>query len=139
MKKLSRTANEETQRKALTVRRIHAPTLIELSIATLKDEIQPQASLGGRQRYALAMTVNALTIARMELLGEPEAAHWQLLDAIYDDGEGSMRQLAADIRSKAVSDATHEDLRKRLETLLVAELEVRNPAALKQRAAEGGA
>ena len=50
-----------------------------------------------------------------------------------------MQQLAADIRSKTVSDATHEDLRKRLETLLIAELEVRNPTALKQRAAENGA
>lgn len=121
------------------MRRIHAPTLIELSIATLKDEIQSQASLGGRERYALAMTLNALATARRELLIEPEAAHWQILDAIYDDGEGSMQQLAGDIRSKAVSDATHEDLHKRLETLLIAELEVRNPAALKQRAAENGA
>jgi hypothetical protein len=117
------------------VRRINAPSLIELSIETLRNEIQSQKSLGPSQRYALAMVINALSTARAEIISEPEAAQWSLLDHIYDDGEGSMQQLAADIRSKTVSDATHPDLRKRLEALLVAELEVRNPAALKQRAA----
>ena len=121
------------------MRRIHAPTLIELSIETLKNEIQSQSVLDGPQRYALAMAISALNIARAEILGEPEAAQWQLLDYIYDDGEGSMKQLAQHIRSKAVSDETYPDLRHRLETLLVTELEVRNPAALKQRAAENNA
>lgn len=121
------------------MRRIHAPTLIELSIATLKSEIQSQKSLDGAQRYALAMAINALNIARNEIISEPDAAQWQLLDHIYDDGEGTMKQLAGDIRSKTVSDATHPGLRKRLETLLVDELEVRNPAALKQRASDSAA
>ncbi|MFY0615261.1 MAG: hypothetical protein JXQ99_27280 [Hyphomicrobiaceae bacterium] len=117
------------------MRRIHAPTLIELSIASLKSEIQTQKSLNGEQRYALAMAINALSIARNEIIGEPDAAQWQLLDHIYDDGEGTMKQLARDIRTKAVNETTHPDLRQRLETLLVAELEVRNPAALRRRAA----
>ncbi len=120
------------------MRRIHAPTLIELSIATLQNEIQAQSSLGGTQRYALAMAINALNVARIEILSEPDAAQWQLLDHLYTDGEGSMKQLAGDIRSKAISDETHPDLRQRLETLLVAELEVRNPTALKQRTTESG-
>ena len=117
------------------MRRIHAPTLVELSIDTLQKETQTQKSLGGSQRYALAMAINALNIARMEMLGEPDAAQWHLLDQIYTDGEGSMKQLASDIRAKT-NDETHPDLRRQLETLLVAELEVRNPVALKRRAAE---
>ena len=121
------------------MRRIHAPTLIELAIDTLTDEIQSQKSLDATQRYALAMTINALRIARAEIISEPEAAQWQLLDGIYDDGEGSMKQLARDIRTKAVSTTTHPDLHRRLEALLVAELDVRNPQALKRRAAENGA
>ena len=85
------------------------------------------------------MAISALNIARAEILTEPEAAQWQLLDYIYDDGQGNMKQLAQHIRSKAVSDETYPDLRQRLETLLVSELEVRNPAALKQRAADNAA
>lgn len=115
------------------MRRIHAPTLIELSIETLRSEIQSDRSLSGSQRYALAMALNALGIARSEVLSEPDAAQWELLDYLYDDGEGSMAELARDIRAKKISDETHSDLRQRLERLLVAELEVRNPAALKQR------
>ena len=117
------------------MRRIHAPTLIELSIETLKNDIQSQNSLDGGQRYALAMASNALSIARAEIISEPDAAQWQILDHIYDDGEGSMKQLAKDVRGKAVRDGSPPDLRKRLETLLVAGLEVRNPVALKRRAA----
>ena len=121
------------------MRRIHAPTLIELSIQALKNDIQAQKSLDGGQRYALAMAINALNIARAEIISEPDAAQWQILDYIYDDGEGSMKQLAQDIRSKNISEESHPDLRQRLETLLVAELEVRNPAALKKRAADNAA
>jgi hypothetical protein len=120
------------------VRRINAPTLIELSIDTLKNEIQKQKSLSEQQRYSLAMVISALNIARAEILTEPDAAQWQLLDYIYDDGEGSIKQLARDIRSKAVSDETYSDLRHRLETLLVTELETRNPKALKQRTTSAG-
>ena len=115
------------------MRRINAASLIELSIETLKKDIQSQNALGSSERYAVAMVINALQIAKAEIISEPEAAAWQLLDYIYDDGEGSMAQLAKHIRSRAVSDETYPDLRQRLETLLVNELEVRNPAALKAR------
>ncbi|MBU2533397.1 MAG: hypothetical protein KKB37_11695, partial [Alphaproteobacteria bacterium] len=112
------------------MRRIHAPSLIELSIQTLQKEFQSQKSLTGQQRYALAMVMGALNTARSEILTEPDAAQWQLLDYVYDDGEGTVAQLARDIRSRTVSDATHAELRQRLEALLFAELETRNPAAL---------
>lgn len=120
------------------MRRIHAPTLIELATETLRNEIQPIKSLDGSQRYALAMAISALRIARSEVISEPDAAQWQLLDGIYDDGEGSMKQLARDIRANTINEETHPDLRQRLEKLLIAELEVRNPAALKQRNTESG-
>lgn len=116
------------------MRRINAASLIDLSILTLKEDIQSQKSLGSAERYAVAMVISALATAKAEIISEPEAATWQLLDHIYDDGEGSIKQLAADIRSKTINDETHPDLRQRLETLLVSELEIRNPAALKARA-----
>lgn len=115
------------------MRRVHAPTLLELAIETLRSEFQADRSLSGGQRYALAMVINALGVARGEILAEPEAAQWDLLDNLYDDGEGSMAELARDIRAKKISDETHPDLRQRLERLLICELEVRNPSALKQR------
>ena len=113
------------------MRRITAATLIELAIGTLRDEIRP--TLNADQRYNLAMTLRALQTARHDILTEPEAAQWEVLDYIYDDGAGRLDQLARDIRSGKVSSATHGDLRQQLEKLLVAELDVRNPAALKRR------
>ncbi len=118
-------------------RRIHAPTLIELAIDTLKSDVRDGGgSLTPGQRYAIAMAVNALATARAEILSDPEAAVWQLLDDIYDDdGVSTLATLARDIRSKTINEQTHPDLRANLEKLLVAELETRNPAALKRRAA----
>lgn len=115
------------------MKRINAPNLIELAIDTLKQDIQGQRALGAGERYKLAMVIRALEIARGEILSEPEAAQWQLLDDIYDDGDGTPERLARDIRQKAVTDETHERLRKGLEQILIAELETRNPAALKAR------
>jgi len=115
------------------MKRINAPNLIELAIDTLKQDIQGQRSLGAGERYKLAMVIRALEIARSEILTEPEAAQWQLLDDIYDDGDGTPERLARDIRKKTVSDETHEGLRKELQQILVAELETRNPHALKAR------
>lgn len=115
------------------MKRINAPNLIELAISTLKDEIQGQRALGAGKRYKLAMVIRALEIARGEILSEPEAAQWQLLDDIYDEGDGTLEKLARDIRAKKVTEQTHEGLRKRLEQILIAELETRNPAALKAR------
>ncbi len=115
------------------MKRINAPNLIELAIDTLKDDIQGQRALGPGERYKMAMVIRALEIARGEILSEPEAAQWQLLDDIYDDGDGTLERLARDIRARTVTDATHDGLRRGLEQILIAELETRNPAALKTR------
>ncbi len=112
--------------------RISAETLIELAIQTLKTEVRDNLASAGR--YPLAMTINALETARREIMCEPEAATWALLDNLYDDGEGSLKELAKDIRSGTITDETHPQLRERLEKHLIAELEVRNPRALKARA-----
>lgn len=113
------------------MRRISAESLIELACTTLRDEIQPTVPRGGR--YALAMSLRALEIARREIVGEPEAVTWEILDRVYDDGEGSMKMLSADIRSGKVSDETYPGLRADLVRLLVSELEFRNPRALERR------
>lgn len=112
--------------------RISAETLIELAVQTLKTDVRDH--VGGDGRYPLAMAINALETARREILCEPEAATWALLDELYDDGEGSLKELAKDIRAGTISDETHPHLRARLEKHLVAELEVRNPRALRARA-----
>ncbi|MEM8971662.1 MAG: DUF6285 domain-containing protein [Pseudomonadota bacterium] len=112
--------------------KIAAETLIELAIQTLKTEVRDLVGSDGR--YPLAMTVNALETARREIMCEPEAATWALLDELYDDGDGSLKELAKDIRAGTITDETHPQLRERLEKQLIAELEVRNPRALKARA-----
>ena len=112
--------------------RINAQSLIELALATLRTEIQP--SVPKEKRYALAMTLNALEIARREILADPEAGQWALLDKLIDDGEGTMADLARDIRTGTINDQNHDDLPAVLTRHLVAELEVRNPAALAARA-----
>lgn len=116
------------------MRKISAESLIDLAIATLRSEIQP--AIPSDKRYALAMTIRALDVARREVLGEPEAEAWALLDDIYDDGEGSLAMLSSDIRAGKITDETHPSLREGLERLLVGELGIRNPAALKARAVE---
>jgi enoyl-CoA hydratase/carnithine racemase len=115
------------------MKRINAPNLIELAIDTLRGGMQGQRALGPKERYELAMVIRALQIARGEILSEPEAAQWALLDEIYDDGDGTPEKLARDIRSKTVTDATYDGLRKGLERILLAELETRNPAAIRSR------
>ena len=113
------------------MRRIAAENLIALVSATLRSDIQPVVP--PEKRYELAMAMRALDVARRELLGEPDAATWRLLDTIYDDGEGTLEILCADIRSGEVSDATQPELRQLLEHLLMSELEIRNPRAFKAR------
>ena len=115
----------------MTVKRLGAEALLDLVAETFKTEIQP--SLGPDQRYLAAMMANALEIARRELAVEEEALAFELLDAIYEDGDGTPAQLAADIRSGLVNDASHPDLRKRLKASLVNELKVRNPRFLASR------
>ena len=85
------------------------------------------------------MTISALEIARHEWLNDPESTQLEMLDAIYEDGDGSLDKLSQDIRNGTINDQSQPELRQLLERLLVAELEVRNPQALKQRRlADGG-
>ncbi|MGI9423344.1 MAG: DUF6285 domain-containing protein [Hyphomicrobiaceae bacterium] len=113
------------------MRRLSGEALIDLAIQTLKADVREH--LASDARYALAMSISALEIARREWLSDPESRQWELLDNIYDDGDGSLAKLGRDIRDGTVNDVTHPDLRQLLERLLVAELEVRNPQALKER------
>lgn len=113
------------------VKKLNAETLIALATETLKAEIAPD--LPADKRYAAAMIANALDIARREITTTDEAPQWALLDTVYDDGEGSLQQLALDIRTGKVSEATHPGLGAKLRNLLIAELKVKNPRFLRSR------
>lgn len=114
-------------------KKLDAAALLELVAEALRDEIAPE--LPAARRYTLAMMGNALDIARREISGEAEVAEFQLLDAVYDDGDGSLGRLAKDIRAGKVTAKTHPDLVRLLKAQLVAELEVRNPRHLRSRKA----
>ncbi len=109
--------------------------LISLSIEMVRAELVP--ALPADKRYAAAMITNALEIARREILAAEEAAQLELLDHFYEDGDGTMAQLAADIRKGDIGDAKHKDLRRRLRAHLIAELKVRNPRFLTSRGVKG--
>ncbi|MGI9521733.1 MAG: DUF6285 domain-containing protein [Hyphomicrobiaceae bacterium] len=113
------------------MKKVSAETLLELVLQSLNCEVRP--ALAPEARYELAMCMRALEMARRELQCEPEAGQWDLLDYAYDDGEGTMPALAADILAGKINDETHPDLRLRLERLLLSELEVRNPRAIRSR------
>lgn len=115
----------------MAVKRISAETLIELAVDTLRGELQP--SLPAEHRYTAAMIANALEIARREILTDGETARWELLDELYPEGDGDMKQLAVDIRSGKVNTAKVPDLHDRLRAILVEELRIRNPRFLKSR------
>lgn len=116
-------------------RRLGAEALLDLAAEALKGEIA--VAVPADKRYLAAMLGNALDIARREISGEAEVAAFALLDAVYDDGDGTPRQLAADIRTGSVGDATHADLRRRLREALIGELKVRNPRYLAARGRKG--
>lgn len=113
-------------------RRIDPDALLELALHALKTELAPH--LPPDKRYAAAMLVNALEIARRGITGDAEAAPWEILDKLYDDGEGTPRQLAADIRASEIDDDSHPDLAARLRKLVLAELKITNPRVAKARA-----
>jgi hypothetical protein len=115
----------------MAVKRIAAETLIELAVETLRSELQPV--LPSEHRYTAAMIANALEIARREILMEGETARWELLDEVYPQGDGDMKQLALDIRSGKVDGTKVPDLRKKLRAILIEELAIRNPRFLKTR------
>jgi hypothetical protein len=112
----------------MAVRTIDARALIELAIITLRQELAP--ALPSDKRYAAAMVANALEIAHREVMADGDAARWELLDAVYDEGEGTLRQLASDIRDGSLGEAGLPDLGKRLMQLLEAELRITNPGFL---------
>lgn len=119
----------------MTSKKLDADALLDLAIETLKTDLAP--SLPADKRYAAAMVVNALEIARRDVSGEEGTVGLELLDRVYDDGEGTFRQLSGDIRSGRVTDAAVPDLRKQLRAMLIAELRVRNPRFLKSRDVRG--
>ena len=109
--------------------KLGADALLDLVTESLKTEIGP--AVPADKRYLVAMLANAVEIARREIQGEAEAAEFALLDSIYDEGEGTMVRLAADIRKGTVADEKFPDLRRRLREQVIAELSVRNPRFLK--------
>jgi hypothetical protein len=119
----------------MTARKLGAEALLDLVSEAFKAEIAP--ALPPDKRYLAAMMGNALDIARREIAVEEEALALALLDAVYEDGDGTLEQLAREIRSGAVNDATHPELRKRLKAHLAAELKVRNPRFLAGRTGKG--
>jgi hypothetical protein len=119
----------------MRTKKLGADGLIELAIEALRTEIVP--GLAAEQRYTAAMIANALEIARRDVESETETAQWELLDPIYGEGDGTLRELADDIRAGVVNSEKQPDLRVRLRALLVAELKVRNPRFLISRSVKG--
>jgi hypothetical protein len=119
----------------MTTRRVDPDALLDLAIETLRSGVL--SALPPDQRYAGAMIANALEIARRGLPGEAEAAEWALLDDFYDDGEGSLAQLARDIRAGSLPQGKVAGLTQSLRTLLIAELRVTNPKFLASRGVAG--
>ena len=115
----------------MTTGKLGPDALLDIVQDMLRNEISPV--LPPEKRYAAAMMINALDIARRAITNEDETADFALLDAIYDDGDGTMQRLAADIRSGAVDANNHPDLLHMLKAQLISELKVRNPRALKSR------
>ena len=118
-----------------THRKLGAEALLDLVAEAFKGEVAP--ALPPEKRYLAAMIGNALDIARREMAAEEEALAFQLLDHFYDDGDGTMKQLARDIRVGTVNEATHPELRARLKAHLANELRVRNPRFLGTRGVKG--
>lgn len=117
--------------KAHKTKRLNAETLIALAAETLKSEIVPDLPTG--QRYAAAMIAHALDVARRDVTTTDDAALWAILDEVYDDGEGTPRRLADDIRAGKVSEGSNPGLGQKLRATLIAELKVRNPRFLRSR------
>jgi len=112
-------------------RTLGAEALLDLVADVFKREIAP--ALPADKRYLAAMIGNALEISRRALAVEEEVLAFKLLDAIYEDGDGTLQQLSRDIRSGVVNDATHPQLRARLKAHLISELNVRNPRLVTMR------
>lgn len=105
--------------------------LLALAAHTLRSGLLPD--LPAEKRYIGAMIANAIDIAARGLDESAETVRWELLDRLYDDGEGSLQQLARDIRAGTIAPETHPDLPDQLTRLLVSELSVANPRFLASR------
>ena len=112
-----------------------ADALLALAVETLKAEIAP--ALPAEKRYAAAMVANALEIARREVEAAEEGQEFVLLDGFYEDGDGTLKQLAADIRSGQIAEDANPGMRGRLRAHLIAELKIRNPRFLQSRGVKG--
>lgn len=112
-------------------RKLGADALLDLVAEMLRQDIAPV--LPAEKRYAAAMMGNAIDIAQREITGDTETADFALLDAVYEDGDGTMQQLARDIRAGEVGHVETTKLHRLLEAQLIAELSVRNPRLLKAR------
>ena len=113
----------------MAVKRIAADALLELALATLRQELAP--CLPADKRYAAAMVANALEIARREIATEADTPLWPLLDELYEPGEGSPQELAKDIRAGTVSETATPGLGAKLLRVLEAELAIANPRFVK--------
>jgi hypothetical protein len=115
----------------MAVKKFTPETLLALATETLKAELLP--SLPADNRYAAAMVINALDIARRGITTTDEAPLFALLDTVYDDGDGTPADLVRDIRMGKVTEVTHPGMGLKLRALVVAELKVRNPRFLRSR------
>lgn len=112
----------------MAVKRISSESLIDLAISTVRGRLSP--ALPAELRYEAAMAINALEIARREIASEGDTALWKLLDKLYDDGDGSSRKLADDIRANRLNEQAFPGLGAALLGIVQAELAVRNPRFL---------
>lgn len=120
----------------MRVKRLSADTLIEIALETLKRDILADAA--PEKRFAGAMIASALEIARREITSDAESPQWKLLDKLYDDGEGSLEQLARDLRAGKIDEKKHKTLAEDLRQLVIAELAIANPRFLESRGVKVG-
>lgn len=107
-------------------RPLSAEDFISLAIEALRAEVAPHLPPEATAR--LGDVICALTIAAREMrAADTEMPHWALLDSIFDDGDGTLEQLAREIRSGTVSVGTRPTLAADLSHLLEAEIAVRSP------------
>jgi hypothetical protein len=89
----------------MAVKKFTPETLLALATETLKAELLP--ALPADKRYAAAMVINALDIARRGITTTDDAPLFALLDTVYDDGDGTPADLSRDIRAGVVTEATY--------------------------------
>lgn len=115
----------------MRVKRLSADTLIEVALEALKRDVLADAS--PEKRYAGAMIASALETARREISWDGETVQWTLLDKLYDDGEGTLEQLARDIRAGKIDETKHPGLGQQLRQLVIDRLRITNPRFLESR------